>query len=90
MWGGGGRRGGGGYSDSCLLHRLGLNFEFYYFCGVWGKSGFCVCVCVCGGGGGGGGIGHLQVLLGVTFKTDYFWGSLKILGISFLFVCFVL
>ena len=30
------------------------------------------------------GIGHLQVFLGVPFKTDYFWGSIKIFG-SFFF-----
>ena len=53
----------------------GSNFEFYYFL-VWGKGNYFW------------GIGHLQVLFGVTFKTDYFLGSIKVPGIFFFFFFF--
>ena len=46
----------------------------------------CVCVCVSGVGAIFGGYGSFAgiYLFFVTFKTDYFWGSIKILGILFL------
>ena len=42
------------------------------------------CVCVCGGGGGGGGVRKwLFGVLAADFggHSEYFWGSMKILGI---------
>ena len=44
---------------------------FFFLCG-WVERG---------GGGGGGGIGHLQDFFLGHFQTDYFLGSIKILGI---------
>ena len=67
--------GGGTLNFTGLLHRLGLfflvyNFEFYYFCGVWGKKWLVFWeLVICW---------YFSV---VTFKTDYFLGSVKILGI---------
>ena len=88
MWG---RWGGvGWYSEFCLIHRLGLfeggggggvEFWILLFLGGWGKK--CLFYFVVGGGwAGGGGAGYwpFEGIFGATFKTDYFWGSNKILG----------
>ena len=54
--------GGGGYSEFCLLHRLGLflgfKFSILLFFEVWEKSGHFVFR-----------IGHLQVFLGTHYQN---------------------
>ena len=56
---------------------MAIFFYFIFLCG-WVERGGGE-----GGGGGevGGGIGHLQDFFWGHFQTDYFLGSIKILGI---------
>ena len=82
------------YSEFHRLHRQGLFFFFFSFrilnftifeglgevAIFWG---YCpsACIFVRGGGGRGGGGGGGGGREGVTFKPDYCFGSVKILGI---------
>ena len=77
-----GGRGGCTLNVACYI---GL---YYFFCGGGGGGGegvrilnFTICLGLEKKVAIFAGIGHLQILFGVTFKTDYFFVSIKSLGI---------